>query len=141
MLCRRCGVVRGVRHKSGLCLNCRGYQQKAGANRPVSPCRHCSQLGAAPRHLCYRCYHNNRIRNQYPVERNTNNTFPGSKTPRKEGQPTRALPGSAEKVAILEERVLRGEALWHPQDAVSDDVPGVPSDDGSLLDALASLSP
>jgi hypothetical protein len=31
--------------------------------------------------------------------------------------PTRAMPGSQEKVAVLEERAQRHLALWHPQDA------------------------
>ena len=31
--------------------------------------------------------------------------------------PTAALPGTPEKVAILEERARRGFALWHPLDA------------------------
>jgi hypothetical protein len=35
-------------------------------------------------------------------------------------QPTTALPGSPEKVAILEQRARLGLALWHPQDAPMD---------------------
>ena len=31
-------------------------------------------------------------------------------------QPTQAIPGSAEKVSILCERISRGQPLWHPQD-------------------------
>ena len=31
--------------------------------------------------------------------------------------PTSALPGSAEKVRVLAERVRLGAALWHPLDA------------------------
>jgi hypothetical protein len=31
--------------------------------------------------------------------------------------PTRALPGSPEKVAVLRERFRLGQALWHPLDA------------------------
>jgi len=31
--------------------------------------------------------------------------------------PTTALPGSPEKVAVLEQRASRREALWHPKDA------------------------
>ena len=31
--------------------------------------------------------------------------------------PTTALPGSPEKVAVLERRAARGVSLWHPQDA------------------------
>jgi hypothetical protein len=32
-------------------------------------------------------------------------------------QPTTALPGTAEKVAVLEERARLGLSLWHPLDA------------------------
>jgi hypothetical protein len=35
-------------------------------------------------------------------------------------QPTSALPGSPEKVAILQERARLGFALWHPLDAPMD---------------------
>ena len=31
-------------------------------------------------------------------------------------EPTRALPGSAEKVGVLKDRVRRGLPLWHPSD-------------------------
>jgi hypothetical protein len=42
--------------------------------------------------------------------------------------PTRALPGTPEKVAVLRERARRRQALWHPLDAaipepVADPVP------------------
>ena len=32
-------------------------------------------------------------------------------------QPTAALPGTEEKVRVLEERARLGQALWHPLDA------------------------
>jgi hypothetical protein len=35
-------------------------------------------------------------------------------------QPTDALPGSPEKVAVLEERARLGVSLWHPLDAPMD---------------------
>jgi hypothetical protein len=31
--------------------------------------------------------------------------------------PTAALPGTAEKIAVLEERVRLKQTLWHPDDA------------------------
>jgi hypothetical protein len=37
--------------------------------------------------------------------------------PRLPDQPTDALPGSPEKVAVLEERARLGVSLWHPLDA------------------------
>ena len=35
--------------------------------------------------------------------------------------PTRALPGTPEKVAVLRERARRRQALWHPLDAAAPD--------------------
>ena len=32
-------------------------------------------------------------------------------------EPTDALPGTPEKVLVLEERARRGQCLWHPLDA------------------------
>lgn len=39
-----------------------------------------------------------------------------NKTPRTLPQPTCALPGTAEKIAVLTARYCRGEQLHHPQD-------------------------
>lgn len=36
-------------------------------------------------------------------------------------EPTRALPGSKEKVAAIAARVERGEEAWHPEDGPEDD--------------------
>jgi len=38
-------------------------------------------------------------------------------TPPLPSQPTQALPGTPEKIAVMRERVERGEHLHHPQDA------------------------
>jgi hypothetical protein len=35
-------------------------------------------------------------------------------------QPTAALPGTPDKVAVMAERAARGESLFHPQDATLD---------------------
>jgi hypothetical protein len=35
-------------------------------------------------------------------------------------EPTRARPGTPEKVAILEKRACLHQALWHPADAAMD---------------------
>jgi hypothetical protein len=37
-------------------------------------------------------------------------------------QPTTALPGTPEKVAVLEERARLGLSLWHPLDATLESV-------------------
>lgn len=35
--------------------------------------------------------------------------------------PTQALPGTAEKLAVLSDRVRRGLPLWHPRDRITFD--------------------
>jgi hypothetical protein len=37
--------------------------------------------------------------------------------------PTQALPGTPEKVAVLEDRARLGQALWHPLDATLETLP------------------
>jgi hypothetical protein len=49
-------------------------------------------------------------------------------------EPTRALPGSPEKIQVLTERASRGEHLFHPQD-------GVIQLEVSRLEAIAFRSP
>ena len=41
---------------------------------------------------------------------------PGVVLPTKTPRPTRALPGSPQKVAVLERRCAAGEQLWHEKD-------------------------
>jgi hypothetical protein len=36
-------------------------------------------------------------------------------------RPTKAIPGSKQKVEVMRERATRGECLFHPRDAVRDD--------------------
>jgi hypothetical protein len=42
-------------------------------------------------------------------------------------EPTEALPGTAEKVVVLEERARRGLALWHPGDATAGEPARMPA--------------
>jgi len=82
-------------------------------------CRSC-QLRRAnrPRGLCWTCYYTDGARERYPStskfgRRGAGIANRGQRLP----VPTSALPGSPEKVAVLEERVARGEMLFHPADA------------------------
>jgi hypothetical protein len=83
-------------------------------------CRHCGRSKAArPRGLCWTCYQTPGIRRQYAsmskFGRRGIPDFNGSgKLPLAS---TTAIPGSAEKVAILQGRASRRETLWHPDDA------------------------
>ena len=86
-------------------------------------CRHCGRKEAArPRGLCWTCYQTLDIREQYSSiskfgRRGVLDFYGLGVLP---AAPTRALPGSPEKVAILEARANRREALWHPDDAPLD---------------------
>jgi hypothetical protein len=86
-------------------------------------CRHCNRARSnRPRGLCWSCYYTPGIRDQYPstskFARRGVSDFNGQiKLP---SGPTSAFPGTPEKVAILEQRAARGEALWHPEDAPMD---------------------
>jgi hypothetical protein len=86
-------------------------------------CRHCTRVPSnRPRGLCWSCYYTPGVRDQYP----STSKFARRGVSDFNGQvalptgPTSALPGSPEKVAILQQRASRGEALWHPQDAPMD---------------------
>jgi hypothetical protein len=82
-------------------------------------CRHCEKHPVnRPRGLCWPCYYTPGIREQYPstskfARRGAGLGCKGTRLP---AEPTSATPGSAEKVAVLEQRFARGECLWHPDD-------------------------
>jgi hypothetical protein len=86
-------------------------------------CRHCQKVKSnRPRGLCWSCYYSPGVREKYPstskFARRGVSDFNGQH--RLPPAPTSALPGSAEKVAILEERARLGVSLWHPLDAPMD---------------------
>jgi len=83
-------------------------------------CRHCGLAKPnRPRGLCWSCYYTPGVRHRYPstskfAHRGIGNFNKRSMLP---SAPTRALPGSPEKVAVLEQRAMIGVSLWHPLDA------------------------
>ena len=86
-------------------------------------CRHCQKTRSnRPRGLCWTCYYTPGVRDLYPstskFARRGVSDFNGHLL--RPAAPTAAPPGSAAKVAILEERARLGVALWHPQDAPMD---------------------
>src|SRR5581483_5761260 len=86
-------------------------------------CRHCNRVPSnRPRGLCWSCYYTPGVREQYPstskFARRGVSDFNGHVAPA--AQPTTALPGTPEKVAILAERARLRQSLWHPQDAPLD---------------------
>jgi hypothetical protein len=91
-------------------------------------CRHCQKTKSnRPRGLCWSCYYTPGVRDQYPstskYARRGISDFNGRI--RLPDEPTDALPGTPEKVAVLEERARQGVSLWHPLDAVGADAPAV----------------
>ena len=95
-------------------------------------CRHCRNPRRTvnrPRGLCWRCWHDPAILTQYPSTSIYARRSPvadshhARPTPR---TPTTALPGTPSKIAVLEARAARGEALWHPEDAVDTEATVVP---------------
>jgi hypothetical protein len=86
-------------------------------------CRHCGRRPVnRPRGLCWTCYYTPGLRQQYPstskFARHGVDDFNGQVALPPE--PTRALPGSPEKVNVLAQRARHRQALWHPQDAPMD---------------------
>ena len=83
-------------------------------------CRHCHVVNSnRPRGLCWSCYYRPGVRDLFPStskfgRRGLGNFNRRAKLP---PMPTRALPGTPEKVAVLEERARLGVSLWHPRDA------------------------
>ena len=83
-------------------------------------CRHCLRAPVSrPRGLCWSCYYTPGLRERYPSTskfgRRGVGNFNGN--PPLPVFPTQALPGTSEKVAVLEERARLKQCLWHPDDA------------------------
>lgn len=83
----------------------------------ASICRHCAKANVSrPRGLCWSCYYTPGVKEQYPSTSKyarrgvgvSGHTLP---------TPTDTLPGTAERLAVLQQRAARGERLWHPNDA------------------------
>lgn len=87
--------------------------------KPRRPCRHCGERPVFRwRGLCWRCYQDRRIRRRYRSSSSrANRCRPDFQGPAPLPRPTEFLPGSPEKVLILQDRFARGERLFHPADA------------------------
>jgi hypothetical protein len=88
--------------------------------RPTMLCQHCHQARISrPRRLCWSCYYKPGVRELYPStskfgRRGVGNFNGNAPLP---AFPTHAIPGSAEKLAVLAERARLRQSLWHPADA------------------------
>ena len=84
----------------------------------MKKCRHCEQASVnRPRGLCWSCYYTPGVREKYPstskyARRGVGN-FCGNAAV---CEPTAALPGSPEKLAVLEQRARLRQQLWHALD-------------------------
>src|SRR6516164_2802827 len=82
-------------------------------------CRHCQKVKSnRPRGLCWSCYYTPGVRELFPstskfARRGVVDFNGRARMP----EPTSALPGTPEKVAVLEQRARLGQQLWHPLDA------------------------
>ena len=88
--------------------------------RAYALCRHCRTTKVTrPRGLCWHCYNLPGVRDLYPVGARPNpaDTTEAKRLP----TPTPAPQGTEAKVAELEQRVQRGEQLWHPDDNLGEE--------------------
>jgi hypothetical protein len=86
----------------------------------MDTCRHCSKSKVSrPRGLCWGCYYTPGVKELYPI--------PSDKLTRRglgihygdlpcPPAATDTLPGTPERVAVLEERMRLGYAIRHPED-------------------------
>lgn len=83
-------------------------------------CRHCHRLPPSrPRGLCWSCYYAPGIRDRYKSESKFGNRGFGNHNkaePPLPAEPTRAPPGTPEKMDVMRDRAARGEAIFHPDD-------------------------
>ncbi|MBY0525072.1 MAG: hypothetical protein K2R98_16830 [Gemmataceae bacterium] len=90
-------------------------------------CRHCNQAHVTrPRGLCWSCYYKPGVRGLYPSTSKFARRGAGlvSHRHRAPTRATTAAPGSEEKIAVMMERLERGESLFHeddPRDVISPD--------------------
>ncbi len=94
---------------------------------PLPVCIHCRRALAMPRRrgLCDTCYARTNIRSMYPPERRGRQSRFAYEdesifTDIAADEPTTALPGSIEKIAILKARAQFCLPLFHPDDFVPD---------------------
>lgn len=89
------------------------------------PCRHCgARPGSHKRGFCWGCYHTPAIVALYPADQSRNSQggdaaweYTALPPP---PEPTQAVPGSEEKLRVMEWRDQNGYQVFHPQDNVPD---------------------
>jgi hypothetical protein len=104
-------------------------------DRIVSFCRHCRRglTYRGIRGLCSGCYCHREIRDLYPRQqaeraRKSEWILDGrpTRSSKRRWRPTTALPGTAAKLVVFQERAELGLPLFHPDDAKLDGItPGI----------------
>lgn len=105
------------------------YDATRPRTMPRGVCRHCQRhMPLRSRGLCTRCTRTPGVAQRYSLPlRGQRGICRG--VPDFNGHaplppaPTRALPGTPEKVETLRERCRLHQALWHPQDATLEEAP------------------
>jgi hypothetical protein len=87
------------------------------------PCRHCNQSRQVyGRGLCRWCWSKADVKVLYdkmPGGRSSHTLFKHQyRDPPLDDQPTEALPGTPEKLAVMHDRARRGKQIFHPGDPV-----------------------
>jgi hypothetical protein len=87
-------------------------------SEPGVPCVFCRRptcptQDGRRRGLCRTCYKRPQVRALFPPHHETHGNRIARRLP---SHPTRAIPGTAEKIAVMAERESRGELLHHPDD-------------------------
>lgn len=73
----------------------------------IRTCRYCGVPSSSKRRICLACFN----------KHNSNGIAASRRQQRRPCLPTRARPGSAEKLEVLCQRAATGQELFHPQDA------------------------
>lgn len=84
-----------------------------------APCRHCHQrIANRSRGLCLPCFDDEEVRVLYPSAAPWATGLAGyrEKRIRPAARPTRARPGSEEKMAVMAARVQANQEIFHPED-------------------------
>lgn len=79
-------------------------------------CKHCrTRKATQPRGLCWVCYYVPEVRVKYGKRPSKAIPTSGCTPPT---EPTASLPGSPERVAVMQRRAAAGQLLWHPLDGL-----------------------
>ncbi len=84
-------------------------------------CRRCKEKQCnRPRGLCWTCYYTPGVKDEYEITtvKGIYGSMGHKSTKHRAApcEPTGALPGTPEKIAVLEQRAALGQELWHPLD-------------------------